>query len=53
MPIRPKGQAAPPKGRWVKHAITLILLAALAVTGTAAYFARQQWLDAVYMRLAQ
>jgi hypothetical protein len=28
---------------WVRHAITLLLLTALVVTGTAAYFARQQW----------
>lgn len=28
---------------WVKHAITLFLLAAVVVTGTAAYFSRNAW----------
>ena len=38
------------KKHWVKHAITLLLFAALVVTGTAAYFTRQEWWD-MYMRL--
>lgn len=28
---------------WVKHAITLFLLAAVVVTGAAAYFSRNAW----------
>lgn len=35
---------------WVKHATTLILLLAVIVTGTLAYFSRQIWWD-MYMSL--
>ena len=35
---------------WVKAAITLLLIAIVIVTGSAAYYAREQWWD-MYMRL--
>ena len=34
----------------VRHAITLLLLLAVIVTGVAAYYSRQQWWD-MYMSL--
>jgi hypothetical protein len=36
---------------WARHAITVILLLALIVTGVAAYFARQQWWEEMYRKL--
>ena len=36
---------------WGRHAITVILLLALIVTGVAAYFARQQWWEEMYRKL--
>ena len=41
-----------PRARhWARHAITVILLLALIVTGVAAYFARQQWWEEMYRKL--
>ena len=41
----PRGQKARP--RWTGRAITLLLLLAVAVTGTMAYSARQQWWETI------
>jgi hypothetical protein len=45
-----RNDANPHPRHWVKHAITLLLLLALIVTGAAAYFARQRWWE-MYMSL--
>ena len=41
----PRGQKARP--RWTGRAITLLLLLAVAATGTLAYSARQQWWETI------
>jgi hypothetical protein len=43
---------SPHARRWGKHAITVLLLLALVITGTSAYLARQQWWD-LYISLAR
>lgn len=35
----------PSRTQWASYTITLLLLLALVVTGTAAYYAREQWWD--------
>ena len=41
----PRGQEA--RSRWTRRAITLLLLLAVAATGTMAYSARQQWWETI------
>jgi len=47
-----QGNGNPHARRWGKHAITVLLLLALIITGTSAYLARQQWWD-LYIGLAR
>jgi hypothetical protein len=41
-----RNERIPQGNRWVKHAITLLLLLAVVATGSTAYYWRQQWWDA-------
>ena len=47
---RQQNETKPRARYWARHAITLLLLLAVIVTGVAAYYARQQWWD-MYMSL--
>jgi len=47
---RDKNHAGGRGKHWVTHAVTLVLLLAVIVTGAMAYYAREQWWD-MYLRL--